>query len=321
MTRYYKKFQLSNKSLKNVLKIFSYIFFGLAIFYIFNQIVSNWNQLNKGIKYFNIKYFIFYIFLLQGFFWYQVNLWRIIIKGLGSKLDFFRCAYMYFSNNLLSYVPGKVANALGMVSIANRYKISVKNTITTIVLFQIYSLISGTLLISIFSFFSDRNIISYLNLDNIWILFIASFIGLIAIYPTFQAYSLKIIENFTGKKINNLNTPFNSSLFNIFLYGIGWLLSSLSFFMLLKTFILNNEILIFPLVVVILITSYLSGLFAFVVPAGFGILEAGLIYGMGNIFQVDQIILVVVFYRLGNIISTVLSWLILRIILFLRKSN
>ena len=45
---------------------------------------------------------------------------------------------------------GKIANALGMVSIANKYKISVKNTLTTIVLFQIYSLISGTLLISIF---------------------------------------------------------------------------------------------------------------------------------------------------------------------------
>ena len=64
---------------------------------------------------------------------------------------------------------------------------------------------------------------------------------------------------------------------------------------------------------VVLLISYLSGLLTFVVPAGFGILEAGLIYGLNSIFEINQIIMAVVIYRLGNIFSTLITWLVCRI--------
>ncbi len=299
---------------KYFLKIIGYLIFGLALFYIFEQIKNNWEMLENGSSYFNIKFFILYLISLQIYFFYQINLWKLILKSLGTNINFLTSCYFYYSNNLLAYTPGKIANALGMASVANKYKISISNTITTLFLFQIYSLISGTFLISLFSLSSNKKIIESLNLNNLWILFIASLLGLTFIYPSFRDFTIINFKKITGKKIKNPNISFRNSIFQIILYAIGWLINCLSITFLIKALTFNNEVILYPLVVLIFIASYLTGLLAFVVPAGFGILEAGFIYGFGMIFTIKEIILITIILRLGNVFSTLFGWSITKLI-------
>ena len=299
---------------KYFLKIIGYFIFGLALFYIFEQIKNNWEMLENGASYFNIKFFILYLISLQIYFLYQINLWKLILKSLGTNINFLTSCYFYYSSNLLAYTPGKIANALGMASVANKYKISISNTITTLFLFQIYSLISGTFLISLFSLSSNKEIIESLNLNNLWILFIASLLGLTFIYPSFRDFTIINFKKITGKKIKNPNISFKDSIFQIILFGIGWLINCLSITFLIKALTFNSEVILYPLVVLIFIASYLTGLLAFVVPAGFGILEAGFIYGFGMIFSIKEIILITIIFRLGNIFSTLFGWSITKLI-------
>ena len=306
---------------KNLLRFISYIFFGVAIFYVFNYIRLNWLKLGEGIPTFNLKYFILYFFFLQLYFLYQVNIWRLVLNSLNTKLNYIESAYMYFSNSLLAYTPGKIANALGMATIAKRSKISIPNVITTVILSQIYSLISGTLLISLFSLISDFKIIDNLILENIWILSIASLIGVILIHPSIQKYTITFIKNITGKKIKNPNNSFKVSISHIIQYLIGWLIYCYAFTYLIKSLNFDSQILLYPIVVVIYISSYLCGLLSFVVPAGFGILEAGLIYGFNSIIETNQIILLILLFRLGNIFSVLISWLIVKCYIILQNKK
>lgn len=312
MIRNFLRKSLKDYFKNNFLTHLSYLFFGIAIFYVIDQISDNWQKLGTGFPPIKINYFIFYLIFLQIYFLFQVNIWRLVLKSLGTNIKYLYSAYFYFSSNLLAYTPGKIANALGMASLAKRNQISVQNTITTVILFQIYSLISGTFLISIFSTISDIKIINDLNLENIWILFIASILGIIMIYPLFQKYTLNYIKKFTGKKFKNPNNNFQVTISHIIQYGIGWLIYCFSIMYLIKSFTPLTDIQIYPLVVVILIASYLTGLLAFVVPAGFGILEAGLIYGFSSLFETNQVIFIAIVFRLGNIISVLISWLIIK---------
>lgn len=302
-----------------IFKFLSFIFFGIAIFYIGLQIFENWQNLGEGFPEIKINYFIFYLIFLQIYFLYQANIWKLVLKSLNTKINFNKSLYMYFSNNLLAYTPGKIANALGMASVAKKFKISIPNVITTLILFQIYSLISGTLLISLFSFFGNVQTINNLKLENMWILFIASLTGMILIHPSIQQYTIDFIKKISNKSILNPNNNFRVSLSHILRYAIGWLIYCLSFTFLIKSLIINSDVMIYPTIVVIFIGSYLSGLLTFVVPAGFGIVEAGLMYGFSSLFQIKEIIFVIIIFRLGNIFSNLLSWILLRIIFLIKN--
>ena len=229
---------------------------------------------------------------------------------MGTKVDFRSASYMFFSNNLLAYIPGKLANAIGMATLARRRNISIPNTITTVILFQIYSLISGTFLISFLSFRLSRDIKSLVPLEGLWIIGLASAIGLLLISPICQSWTINLIRKITGKDIIQTRISLSKSLLHITFYGIGWFISGFSMCFLLRSFGPDDQIIPVTSVLIILLLSYLIGLLAITVPAGIGVLEASLIYGLSTIVPTSQVLFSAGSFRLIALGTTLISWLV-----------
>lgn len=284
------------------------VLLGLAAFFIGRIVVQHWAELSSGPQYFNGYYFFTGIALLEIYWLYQIALWRWVLSGMGTHVDYLTASTLLFSNNLLAYIPGKVANAIGMVRLAKRNSISTMNTVTTAILFQIYSLISGTGLLGILCISLPKKLSKAVPVEWFFITGTASIIGLLLISPMCLRWSVALLRRISGRNIGEVNLPFSRVLVHVILLGFGWCIVGIAVWFLFSSFCSKEQDLPLTVAMVILIASYLIGLVVLVVPAGIGITEAGMVYGLGMLIEPQQALFGAASFRLATLGTTVASW-------------
>jgi uncharacterized membrane protein YbhN (UPF0104 family) len=283
---------------------------GLALFFIGKTVVQYWDTVRAGPQDLNVRYLLAAALLFLFYSLYQTGLWRWILSGFGARLDYLTASHLFFTNNLLAYIPGKVANVTGMATLAKRKRISPTHVVTTVVLFQLYSLISGTGLIAILSVLLPTELGAVMPVGWLWMIGIASLVGLLLISPHCLRWTFALLRRLSGRNIADVELPFRTTLAHLVAYGIGWLLTGAAMWCLFMGFGPKGQVLSFPAVVVVFLGSYLVGLLAIAIPAGIGISEAGMVYGLGALIGPEQALFGAASFRLVMLAISLISWLV-----------
>ncbi len=263
------------------LKIVSIILIVLAIYFIYDVLIQHWDIARTGPAIVSYHYLISGICIMQLYYLYQVALWRWVLSSYGQKVNFFDGCTFYFSNNLLAYIPGKMANVIGIGLLAKKRGYSSQSAVTTVVLFQIYSLISGTMLVAASSFMTTKD--AALPVDWFWLFGILSLLGLVLISPRLQRRTLVLIAAATKKELITSVPNFRTVIAQVGVYGLGWILQGFALWCIYQALLPEDDWLSFWLLLAVYVSSYIVGLLAVLVPSGLGVLEAGLVLGLGTV--------------------------------------
>ena len=294
--------------------------FVLASYFIYKMIHSQWDLIKNGPENIDWTLVSFGLIIFELYWIYQVYHWKRIMAVLGSSLGFIHSCQMFITNNLLAYIPGKFANIIGMAMLAKKKKVSRIHTVTTVVLFQIYSLVSGVIFIVAVILTTDSNARDLLSEKWLPFLFAGALCGIIMVTPASVNGIILLIRKVTGRQVEEVSISFVDHLMHLLIYFFSWLILGLSMYFIVSGLGETplSKLYIFEITIII-VASYLMGLLAFFVPAGFGISELGLIYGFMKLFEPTQAVWGAASFRIAGLVTLLLSYLIL--LLFRAKRN
>ena len=300
---------------RRISSLFSLIAIGLAFYFITRLIGDQWASVRNGVRHVDWRWVIIGLVLFEIYWGYQILLWKRVMKLLGSPLSFYDAMRLYFTNNLLAYIPGKVANVAGMAAVAKRDNISRLHMVSTVVLFQVYSIISGTVLILVMSLVSDGKVRRLIHAEWMPVLIFTAIISVVMISPWAMRAIFRIARKLMGREIQDIHLSLVSHLVHLVRYFFSWFIlgAALCFFISAFGHEYSLQISLIS-VTVVFVASYIIGLIAFFVPVGLGITELGLVYGFMKLFEPVQAIGGAASLRLASITTTVISFFLLMLI-------
>ncbi|MBI4238648.1 MAG: flippase-like domain-containing protein [Deltaproteobacteria bacterium] len=245
------------------------------------QVAAQWDVLRHGPATWYWPLWIAAGLLLDLYWFYQILLWRRIMSMLGSRVDWSVAVRLFFISNLLAYIPGKVANVLGVAAFAHRYRISAVHAGATVVLLQIYSLLSGVLLIAVAWALWPEALQRVFPSGTMPALLVIAGIGLLVVCSPLLDVCVRWLLRCMGRPVVAIGLSPSRHLCNVGQYLGGWVLPGASLWCVVVSF-LPQDVVWPPVlgVTAIFIGSYLLGLIAVLMPAGLGVTEAGLIFGL-----------------------------------------
>lgn len=298
-------------SIVTAAKIFSLGLLILAFYFILQAVSENWNTIAARPQELSLRYVFCGFVALQIYWCYQISLWRWVMKGYGDPINFGDAGTLYFSNILLAYIPGKIASVTGVAILAERKGVSAQRAVTAALLFQIYSIVSGTLFLSLLS--QGVAIAGDVEnaIDHFWLLGVFSLVGLIMLSPPLQRNTLSTLSRVFKRDLEIQIPRYSILLSQAAAYAVGWSLVSSSIWLFFLAIAPRPEDVSFFLVATVFVVSYLMGLVSFFVPAGIGILEAGLLVGLGSALEPGTILWGAAMFRLAIITSSSVSLFLL----------
>ena len=254
-----------NKTQKRILQ---YLVVGVIFFFLFRNIYRNWDALRHyewDLDY--IKLSISFVLLFAALIC-MVQIWRFILKKLGSILPFKTSWRIWFFSNLGRYLPGKVWQIMGMVYLCEKENVPKVRTFTAIVLgLSLFSL-SGLLLMYVYMLLVGTA--HFAQYTYVFLFFIPCCI--IVIYPSIFEKILNFFLRLFKKDQVDIRISFKTMVTLFLFYILIWGVYGLAFFFFVNS-VYPVSYLHFPEFVCIFSASYVIGLLAIFVPAGIGVRE------------------------------------------------
>ena len=291
-----KKYRIAFNSLSLLVTVISFLYVGKAV----KKVVADQNLVQLfyddiGVAPLSVLFFILAV-VYSGF------CWRLLFK---LDLKVYRVISMYMSIWGLKYVPGQLGTTFGKVKWGYEHEIAESSIVKKIIIehafISISSLILSVPLIFVVSNYFEL-IENYLSNEHlamlISLLLVLCLVGLV--YGVSSAKSrLKTI-------ITALWSPKKMFHFSVARYfnGIGFCLIVYDVFDYLPA--------PFVIVCAIYIFASLVGLLAFLVPGGFGVREATMLFLLGTCIGVPQdlVIKVTLLSRAYSLLADSITWLI-----------
>jgi uncharacterized membrane protein YbhN (UPF0104 family) len=249
--------------------------------------------------------------VIEAFWFCQIFLWRYVHSNLGGNISLGQASLFYFLSNILSFVPGRVANLFGIAAISNRLGTSVVHSTGTLLLFQVYGLLSGA---TIFALFLSMGVVDAASVPlNIQILGVAIIIGasLVMISPFVLYRVLPIAAKLTGSDTPVFSLSWAHHLRHTTWFAAGWLIHSLSFYFAIEAVIPGVIGAVdFPIVAAVLLGSRIISMLSWFAPSGLGVVEAGVIAGLQFLVPVSAAVMVAVLHRLLSVVLALVSFFI-----------
>lgn len=261
------------------------------------------------------------LLLFELYWFYQIIHWRRIIKRLNVNLSIFTAAYFFVSSCLLSYIPGKLANILGMAAIANKENVSKLATITTVLLVQIYAVISGVLVICFSWFFISSSIEKIFPSYVVSILFLCALIGVVLISPMFFTFTMSLLSRLFRKELVIFHITYSKHCFHILIFCAGWVILSFALMQIVNSFGLVLGLSQLPSIMIVFLASYLAGLITVFLPSGLGVVELGLLYGFTVLYGPHQAAIGAISYRLAGLLTIGFNYLCILFIGWYKKNR
>lgn len=237
--------------------------------------------------------------------------YRNVVYTITSlKMNYKVISNIYLRANLAKYVPGNVMHFVNRNIFALKYNISQeKMALSTVI--EIFSyIISAGLMIILFAKNSVIKVLVDLYgitfLDDYWYVLVV--LGLFSIFVVIYILSLRFKMAYTEMLKDFLKT--------FLIYGLYLILLSLGFYIVFTKVVLVN--LDGTTSIYIFISFIIAWLLGFVTPGasgGLGIREAVLSILIGEIVNIEFIIVAVVVYRFINVLSDVIAYIVVSTIL------
>jgi glycosyltransferase 2 family protein len=287
----------------NILK---FALFAIVLWYIYRSIDSNLSKIkNIDFRQYDPKFVFFSVVTMFVSLIYPVFVWKFLVRSLGDKINTLSALKIWFISNLGRYVPGKVLQIAGLVFLAGKEGVTKSKAVQSVLYSQITAnglgLFMGLGLLLLKTTGDD-----FPNLFHITTILIAVFI-LILWFPTvFLRSSNFVLGKMNKEKLENTLGTGNYLKF-LALQIINWMLMSLSFILLVKTYT-NISVTEHPEVLFILPLSWTIGLLAIFAPGGIGVREGAMTFWLKNYVPLEYALVLPWIYRiLITVVETILT--------------
>jgi uncharacterized membrane protein YbhN (UPF0104 family) len=260
------------------------IIIGLIFYFLIGGLVSNWNQVKDFEWKFNYPLLIISFLLQITAFCWLVKVWGMVLCHTGSSISYLKLFKVWFYSNLGRYLPGKVWQFLGMVYMLEKRGVPKRNSISTAILAQSFSVISGMLIA--FVFLGADLYSQFLSKNPGLVVVLAAFVIFILIIVCYPKLLGKIINTGLGilkrEKIS-LDITSKDVIIYILAYSVSWLLFGLAFLVFIKA-MAQASFGMYPGITGAFAFAFNIGFLALFVPGGIGVREGILVVLLSSMF-------------------------------------
>ncbi len=282
----------------------------LIFYFLIKGLVSNWGQVKDFDWEFNYPLLIIsFVLQIAALFW-LVQIWRWILRHTGSTISYFGLFKVWFFANLGRYLPGKVWQFLGMVYMLEKRGVPTRNSFSTAILAQSFSVISGLLIaflflgVNLYSQFFSKNpgLIAVMGLFGIFVL-------IIIFYPKLLARIINLTLGILKREKIHLDITSKDVIIYILAYSLSWLLFGLAFLVFIKA-MAQASFGMYPSLTGAFAFAFNIGFLALFVPGGIGVREGILVLLLSSLFPVPIATLIALLARLWVTVAELLCFLI-----------
>jgi uncharacterized membrane protein YbhN (UPF0104 family) len=283
----------------------------LVIFYFLaRSIVANWTQ----VKDFNWEFdypLLILSFALQlvGLCW-LVKIWQRMLSHTGSRVSYLKLFKVWFFANLGKYLPGKVWQFMGMIYMLEKQGVPKQSSLSTGVLAQAFSVMSG-LLVSVI--FLGASLYSQFFSKEPALLAVGIVLGLailvIGCYPKALEKTINLGLRIVKRQEIALDIRAKDVIIYISLYSASWLLYGLAFLIFVKS-MAPASFNMYPTLTGAFAFSLNVGFLAVFTPGGIGVREGVLVLLLSSLFPLPISTLISLLSRLWMTAGELLCFLV-----------
>ena len=259
---------------------------------------------------FNYGWLAFASILGIVFRYWGAFVWMQILKGLGhKKIDNVQeMNFVYAQSWLGRYIPGKVVWIAGKVYLASQYGISKSKLAVSSILEGMLQVIVITNLSLLFLSFSNRIEVVSSNV-RLALIFFALGISLLLIPKVFNYLLFFAFRLFKKEFSNDDNIDFSVILRGCALYGFGSLLTGLSYFFLVSSFV-DVKFGMAPFIMGTFNLAGAIGMISMISPSGIGVREGVQFLLLGFVMHPEMALVVTIVARIWSLLIDLLFFII-----------
>ncbi|MGB8657340.1 MAG: lysylphosphatidylglycerol synthase domain-containing protein [Candidatus Zixiibacteriota bacterium] len=256
----------------------------LIFYFLIKSLVSNWSQVKDFNWQFNwallIGSFVLQMVALFGL----VKIWQRMLRHTGSSVSYFKLFKVWFFANLGKYVPGKVWQFLGMIYMLEKEGVPKRNSFSTGVLAQAFSVISG-LLISVIFLGADLYSRFFSRNPGLMIAGVVLSLAVLVLlcYPKVLERVLNLGLGVLKKEKISLDISVKDVIIYILCYSLSWFLFGLAFLVFVNSMAKASFNTYLPLTGAFAF-SLNVGFLAIFTPGGIGVREGILVFLLSALF-------------------------------------
>lgn len=298
------------KTKRLLVKLAQGIIILLIFYFLIKSLVSNWNQVKDFDWQFDYPLLIIsFVLQIMALFW-LVKIWGRMLRHTGSSVSYLKLFKVWFFSNLGRYLPGKVWQFLGMVYMLERRGVPKKNSFSTAIVAQFFSVISGLLIAALFlgadlySQFLSQNP----GLVLVGAVFVSAILVLVC-YPKVLERTLNLGLKILKKEKIILDLNSKNVIVYLLSYSLSWLLFGLAFLIFVKA-MAHAPFVMYPSLTGAFAFSVNIGFLALFVPGGIGVREGILVLLLSSFFPLPVATLIALLARLWVTVAELLCFLI-----------
>lgn len=298
------------KTKKLLIKSAQVIIILLIFYFLIKSLVANWTQVKDFDWRFNYPLLILSFMLQIAALFWLVQIWRWILRHTGSSVSYFKLFKVWFFANLGRYLPGKVWQFLGMIYMLEKRGVPKRNSFSTAILAQSFSVISG-LFISVI--FLGASLYSQFFSKNPALVIAGVIFGLailvLVCYPKVLERTLNLGLKILKKEKISLDLTSKDVIIYVLCYSVSWLLFGLAFLIFVKS-MAQASFTMYPSLTGAFAFSVNIGFLALFVPGGIGVREGILVLLLSSLFPLPVATLISLLARLWVTVAELLCFLI-----------
>ncbi len=283
----------------------------LVIFYFLGRsIVANWTQ----VKDFNWEFdypllILSFALQLAGLCW-LVKIWQRMLSHTGSRVSYLKLFKVWFFANLGKYLPGKVWQFMGMIYMLEKQGVPKQSSLSTGVLAQAFSVMSG-LLVSVI--FLGASLYSQFFSKEPALLAAGIVLGLAILviggYPKALEKIINLGLRILKRQEIALDIRARDVIIYILFYSASWLLYGLAFLIFVKS-MAPASFHLYPTLTGAFAFSLNVGFLAVFTPGGIGVREGVLVLLLSSLFPLPVSTLISLLSRLWMTAGELLCFLV-----------
>lgn len=296
-----------------------------AFYFILKLISPEWGSIKEQITHVNLSLLVLAIFCFLAYYFLRCFLWQIILQAYSYSLLFKETAFLWGMSEVNRYIPGNIWSLLGRTMLFHKKEVA-KKDIAAALLVEAQFVLIGAVVVSLVSvgFIFDK-IFPFLWFSDFLqtIIYIAIFC--IALLYVFQSEILAFLGKTPKGYLQHLLPGFGSgvqirlfliSLLAFFFFGLGY------YFAISSVFLLHPQLVF--VYAGFFVFSLLVGYLSFITPAGLGVREGVVLFGLLSTMSASLAGLAAIFSRVvlvaAEIIFIALTflWITIRNRLILR---
>lgn len=286
---------------------------GTVCYFIFVQIIRNWDVIRRHIDQFSWSDFLVSMLLfLFGQFCFNVG-WFKIISSNGPKTRFCLSSYYWTLSSLGKYVPGRIWQFAGRLYLFDKLGFSKTQIVSCSIVEQFHFLLSSLSLFCLFALMNYDMIPKTYFTMGIFGGVVLVLGGFILIHPRVLNACISIVSKFIKKIDFSYDMTYKDSLMFFIYFFVGWLSIGLGFAFLTKS-LMTIDMKLFLCLAGANSGAYFSGYIVLLTPAGLGVREGVLTYLLNMIFMkgVGAVLSVLtrIWYIVGEMLYLALSFVV-----------